>query len=102
MSTSKTVTADDSRHLDELMAPDRRSQLIKLAIGLALALGLLIGVQRGWASRSSVPGSRFAGVRTYGLLGLAGGIAGSLQARAEGLATVLLAASAVLVELQLI
>ena len=68
-----------------------------IAIGLALALGLLIGVQRGWASRSSVPGSRFAGVRTYGLLGLAGGIAGSLQARAEGLATVLLAASAVLV-----
>ena len=41
MSTSKTVTADDSRHLDELMAPDRRSQLIKLAIGLALAILLL-------------------------------------------------------------
>lgn len=67
------------------------------AIGLALALGLLIGAQRGWASRSGAPGSRFAGVRTYALLGLAGGIAGALQARSEGLALILLAASAALV-----
>lgn len=67
------------------------------AIGLALALGLLIGVQRGWASRKGAPGSRFAGVRTYALLGLAGGIGGALQARNEALATVLLAASAALV-----
>lgn len=68
-----------------------------IAIGLALALGLLVGVQRGWASRSGAPGSRFAGVRTYGLMGLAGGIAGALQARAEGLALILLASSAALV-----
>ncbi|NCU12977.1 MAG: hypothetical protein GXC70_12625 [Sphingomonadaceae bacterium] len=46
------------------------------AIGLALALGLLIGVQRGWASRDRAPGQRFAGVRTHALFGLAGGIAG--------------------------
>ncbi len=67
------------------------------AIGLALALGLLIGVQRGWASRTDAPGSRFAGIRTHALFGLAGGIAGALQVRAPGFATVLLAASAVLV-----
>ncbi len=69
------------------------------AIGLALALGLLIGVQRGWASRGGKPGSRFAGIRTHALFGLAGGIAGALQIRAAGLATVLLAASAALVVL---
>ncbi len=69
------------------------------AIGLSLALGLLVGVQRGWATRDGGPGSRFAGVRTFGLLGLAGGIAGALHGRAEGLATVLLAASAALVVL---
>ncbi len=67
------------------------------ATGLALALGLLIGVQRGWVSRSDPAGSRFAGVRTYGLFGLAGGVAGAMQARATTLAFVLLAASAVLV-----
>ncbi|WP_088311260.1 MgtC/SapB family protein [Novosphingobium sp. B 225] len=66
-------------------------------LGLALALGLLIGIQRGWALRDGAPGSRFAGVRTFGLLGLAGGIAGALHGNAEGLATVLLAASAALV-----
>ena len=63
------------------------------AIGLALALGLLVGVQRGWALRAEQDGARFAGIRTFGLLGLVGGIAGALQQRAEGLATVLLAAS---------
>lgn len=69
------------------------------AIGLALALGLLIGVQRGWASRASAPGTRFAGIRTYALFGLAGGIAGALQPRFAGLATVLLAAAAALIVL---
>jgi uncharacterized membrane protein (DUF4010 family) len=66
-------------------------------VALALALGLLIGVQRGWASRDAAPGSRFAGLRTFGLLGLAGGLGGYLQSRAEGLALVLLAAVAALV-----
>ena len=69
------------------------------AIALALALGLLVGIQRGWALRAEQDGTRFAGIRTFGLLGLAGGIAGALQARAEGLATVLLAATAALVVL---
>ncbi len=68
-------------------------------IGLALALGLLVGVQRGWAKRGEADGTRFAGIRTFGLLGLAGGIAGALQARASGLATVLLAATAALLVL---
>lgn len=67
------------------------------AIALALALGLLVGVQRGWTARDAPAGSRFAGIRTFGLLGLAGGIAGALQPRAGGLAVVLLAASASLV-----
>lgn len=69
------------------------------AIGLALALGLLIGVQRGWASRDRAPGQRFAGIRTHALFGMAGGIAGALHERAQGLATVLLAATAALVVL---
>lgn len=66
-------------------------------VGVALALGLLIGVERGWAQRHEVAGARFAGVRTFGLLGLAGGVAGHLFADAQGLATVVLAAAAALV-----
>lgn len=66
-------------------------------IGLALALGLLVGVQRGWASRQEAPGRRFAGIRTYGLFGLAGGIAGALEAQHAVFTWILLAASAGLV-----
>lgn len=66
-------------------------------IALGLALGLLVGVQRGWVLRDAAPGSRFAGIRTYGLIGMAGGIAGALYASAQGPATVLLAAAAVLI-----
>ena len=79
------------------MHPFNYAELI--ALGLALALGMLIGLQRGWASRAGAPGSRFAGIRTHALFGLAGGIAGAMQARAAGMATVLLAASAALIVL---
>ena len=66
-------------------------------VGLGLALGLLVGIQRGWALRNDAPGTRFAGIRTFALLGLAGAIAGVLHQRAEGFATMLLAATAALV-----
>lgn len=66
-------------------------------IALALALGLLVGVQRGWAQRQGKPGSRFAGVRTYGLLGLAGGVARMLAETAPVLSAVLLASTAALI-----
>lgn len=66
-------------------------------LALALALGLLVGVQRGWVQRQAAAGTRFAGIRTFALLGLAGGIAGALQGWAGALSAVILAASAVLV-----
>ncbi len=67
------------------------------SIALALSLGLLVGVERGWTQRDQAPGTRFAGIRTYGLLGLAGGLGGALQAAFPVLSGVLLAATAVLV-----
>ncbi len=45
-------------------------------LALALAIGLLIGVERGWQEREGKPGSRAAGIRTYALIGLLGGIWG--------------------------
>jgi uncharacterized membrane protein (DUF4010 family) len=66
-------------------------------IGIALGLGLLIGLQRGWKLRALAQGSRFAGIRTFALMGLAGGIAGNLYADMRGPATVLLAGAATLV-----
>jgi uncharacterized membrane protein (DUF4010 family) len=43
-------------------------------LGLALAIGFLIGVERGWGSRTEAEGERTAGLRTFALIGLSGGI----------------------------
>lgn len=70
-----------------------------LALAAALAIGLLIGIERGWQLRGVPEGSRVAGVRTFTLLGLVGGIAGwaasSDYAFAAG--SIVLTAGAVLV-----
>jgi uncharacterized membrane protein (DUF4010 family) len=40
----------------------------------ALAIGLLIGIERGWSGRQEMEGVRVAGLRTFSLIGLLGGI----------------------------
>ena len=49
-----------------------------LRLGLALGIGLLIGLERGWRMRDECPGSRTAGIRTFALTGLLGGATGAL------------------------
>lgn len=63
---------------------------------LALGLGLLIGIERGWSRRDDPAGTRVAGIRTFGLLGLAGGIAGHLVAVGAQLASLVLVTTAAL------
>ncbi|MBF5089368.1 DUF4010 domain-containing protein [Novosphingobium sp. NBM11] len=57
-------------------------------IGLlaAVAAGLLVGIERGFSQRAEGEGNRVAGFRTFGLIGLLGGIAGLLG---DGLAAVI-------------
>lgn len=47
-------------------------------LGLALAIGLLVGLERGWQERDAPDRSRTAGIRTYGISGLLGGILAAL------------------------
>lgn len=47
-------------------------------LAVALAIGLVVGIERGWRERSDPPGSRTAGVRTYALVGLLGGVTAAL------------------------
>lgn len=47
-------------------------------LAAALAVGILIGIERGWRQRDASDGSRVSGLRTFGLLGLIGGVAGHL------------------------
>jgi uncharacterized membrane protein (DUF4010 family) len=52
--------------------PSEAAALSGLAV--ALGIGLLIGLERGWEQRDKEDGSRMAGLRTFGLIGLLGGI----------------------------
>lgn len=54
-------------------------------LGVSLALGLLVGTERGWEQRQEEEGSRIAGIRTFGLIGLMGGMAALLGRQVEPL-----------------
>lgn len=46
------------------------------SVGGAVASGLLVGLQRGWQARDRPEGGRVAGLRTFALIGLLGGLLG--------------------------
>jgi uncharacterized membrane protein (DUF4010 family) len=76
-------------------APSLADAPLRLAV--AGLIGLAIGVEREWSGHASGPRARFAGVRTFFLLGLAGGVAGGLAAADRLLlATVLVGGAAAL------
>jgi uncharacterized membrane protein (DUF4010 family) len=66
------------------------------ALGYAIAIGLLVGLERGWTERDADDGHRVAGLRTFGLLGLIGGVA-ALTAGWIGAVLILTAGAALLV-----
>jgi uncharacterized membrane protein (DUF4010 family) len=49
-------------------------------LAISLAVGLLIGLERGWQLREEAEGERTAGLRTYALTGLLGGISAAISA----------------------
>jgi uncharacterized membrane protein (DUF4010 family) len=70
-----------------------------LRLGVAAVGGLAVGVEREWSSGRGERAPRFAGVRTFLLLGLIGGVAAELHGRGQLAAGALLlgAASALVV-----
>ena len=56
---------------------------VLLRFGVALALGLLMGLERGWERRERPEGSRVAGFRTFGLISLLGGVTAYLGAESR-------------------
>ncbi|MCL7944123.1 MgtC/SapB family protein [Marinobacter sp. ATCH36] len=49
-----------------------------LNLAIALLLGAIIGLERGWDARAQASGERIAGIRTFALIGLLGGVAALL------------------------
>jgi uncharacterized membrane protein (DUF4010 family) len=68
---------------------DLQDLISRLAV--ALGIGLLIGLERAWRRRRARPGSRAAGIRTFAISGLLGGmvaaLAQALSAPAAGAGT---------------
>ena len=58
-------------------ASDLQELLSRFAV--ALGIGLLIGLERGWRTREMQSGSRTAGVRTFAVSGLLGAVAAALS-----------------------
>ena len=55
-------------------------------LAVALAIGLLIGLERGWRTRDEAAGHRTAGIRTFAVSGLLGGILGATATAMGGAA----------------
>ena len=53
--------------------------------GLALGIGLF-GLERGWRSREEPSGARAAGIRTFAISGLLGGVIGAIGQALDGVA----------------
>jgi uncharacterized membrane protein (DUF4010 family) len=69
-----------------------------LNVGVAVLGGLAVGIERQWSGKAQGPRARFAGVRTFTLLGLVAGLSGWLwTVGLTGLSIVLLAGLSALV-----
>ncbi|MGK9164672.1 DUF4010 domain-containing protein [Inquilinus limosus] len=51
---------------------------VAIRLGAALAVGLIIGLERGWSDRDQPEGRRAAGLRTFAITGFGGGLAAFL------------------------
>jgi len=67
--------------LDRMASESLALPLNNALIGLvaALAVGLIVGLERGWHGRELPEGSRVAGLRTFALIGLFGGVSAQLR-----------------------
>lgn len=54
-------------------------------LSVSLAIGLLVGLERGWRSRDEEDHQRAAGFRTFAISGLLGGVSGAIGLNAGGI-----------------
>jgi uncharacterized membrane protein (DUF4010 family) len=65
--------------MDELAQQFLDNNATAVNLFIALLLGAVVGLERGWGSRKKAAGERIAGIRTFALIGLLGGIAAVLS-----------------------
>ena len=64
--------------MDDLASQFLAGNQTTLDLAVALLLGAIIGLERGWDAREQKSGERIAGIRTFALVGLLGGISAVL------------------------
>ena len=74
-----------------MIHPENLRLVERLAV--ALAIGLLIGLERGWERRELLEGQRAAGFRTFGMIGLLGGVTVQIGGSSQGLVLAVVAAA---------
>ena len=66
-----------------------------LRVGVGLGVGVLVGLERGFKLKDQADGRRVAGVRTFALLGLGGGVAGLIGSMGQAVVGAVLVAGAI-------
>lgn len=61
-----------------------QSQILS-RLSISLAIGLLVGLERGWRTRGEQDHQRAAGFRTFALSGLLGGVTGAVALQTNGM-----------------
>lgn len=64
--------------MDDVASQFIASNQTTIDLAVALLLGAIIGIERGWDAREQKSGERIAGIRTFALVGLLGGISAVL------------------------
>lgn len=80
---------------DALILPPTDGLAAAVRLAVAALLGLAVGIERQWSGHATGPAARFAGMRTFLILGITGGTAGLLAASGQvALGTALLSGAA--------
>lgn len=64
--------------MDDVASQFLTANQTTLNLAVSLLLGAIIGLERGWGAREQKAGDRIAGIRTFSLIGLLGGISAVL------------------------
>ncbi len=84
--------------LEPLITSPQDGPEAAIRLGIGALVGLAVGIERQWSGHASGPTARFAGLRTFLILGLGGAIAGVLSAAGRSIeAATLLAGGVALV-----
>jgi uncharacterized membrane protein (DUF4010 family) len=68
---------------DALFTPPPDGLTAALRLAVAALLGLAVGIERQWSGHATGPAARFAGMRTFLILGIIGGTSGLLAATGQ-------------------